>query len=377
MNFLNFRLDQTKRDGLARGLNVYTGKDFISNDYLGLTADLSFHKVLKEAVSQFDGNIAGSGGSRLLGGHQRFYDEVEEHLASFSQAESALFFSSGYQANVSLLSCLAGERDVFISDENNHASLIDGMRLSKGKKIIYKHNDMEHLSVLLKECQGQYKNIFIICESIYSMEGEAAPLQAIGNLVKEYDAKWVVDESHATGLFGKDGSGLINELGLRDRVLCTVHTAGKALGVAGAWVAGSKLLKEYLINFSRGFIFSTAPSPIQFLFVDKSINYLAKVLERGKAVLQYSHDMREKLKKKFVDCPVKILGENSPIIPVVLGSNEKVVEVSAGLREKGFAVGGVRYPTVPQGSARLRISMNYNNIGKTSEDLILSIKEAL
>ena len=374
-------MEQTEKNGLKRELRIHEGKDFISNDYLGLTTDLSFHKTLKEAVAQFDETLSGSGGSRLLGGHKKFYEDVEKRLAHFSQSESALFVSSGYQANVALFSCLAREGDVFLSDEYNHASLIDGMRLSQGEKIIYKHNDTEELAARLKECRGRYKNIFIVCESIYSMEGTLAPLSKISELADRYGGNLIVDESHATGLFGPAGSGLVNELGLREQVLATIHTAGKALGVAGAWIAGSNILKQYLIHFSRGVIYSTAPSPVQFLFVDESIRYLEKIIERSKAVLNGSNVMREKLKKAFLRHPVDIIGQNSPIMPIVLGDNQKVVNVSLRLREKGFAVAGVRYPTVPEGSARLRISMNYNNVGNPCEDLlnhlVPSIKEVL
>ena len=370
MNFLNFRMEQAGRDGLKRELNIYQGKDFISNDYLGLTTDLSFDKILKDAINQFDGMISGNGGSRLLGGHKKFCEKVEKRLATFSRTESALFFPSGYQANLALFSCLAREGDVFLSDEYNHASLIDGMRLSNGKKIIYKHNDTIDLETQLKKCQGRYENIFIVCESIYSMTGVQAPLKKISELAWQYGAEMIVDESHATGLFGPGGSGLVNEIGLRDRVLCTVHTAGKALGVAGAWIASCQHIKQYLVHFSRGFIYSTAPSPVQFLFVDKSVGYLDKIFERGKAVLRGAHIMREELKKYFTGHPINISNSHSPIVPIVLGNNQKVMRVSLRLREKGFAVAAIRYPTVPKEKAQLRISINCNNVGKTSEDLL-------
>ena len=360
-------MEQAEQNGLRRELNIYQGKDFISNDYLGLATDLSFHKVLKDAVYQFDGTLVGSGASRLLGGHKRFYEEVENRLAKFSQTEGALFFPSGYQANVALLSCLAREGDVFLSDEYNHASLIDGMRLSKGKKIVYKHNDIEELEALLQECRGRYKKAFIVCESIYSMEGTVAPLQKIIELANRYEAALIVDESHATGLFGPGGSGLVNALNLRERVFCTIHTAGKALGVSGAWIAGNCELKQYLVHFARGFIYSTAPAPIQFLFVDESIRYSKQISMRAQSVLSAAGMMREAL---------NISSQKSPVIPIVLGSNQKALETSLWLREKGFVVAAVRYPTVPKGSARLRISMNYNNIGE-SENLLLLLKEVL
>ena len=363
-------MEQAERDGLKRELNVSSGKDFISNDYLGLAADLSFHTVLKDAIFQFDGVLSGSGSSRLLGGQKDFYEDVEGRLATFSRTESALFFASGYQANLALVSCLAREEDVLVSDQYNHASLVDGMRLARGKKIIYQHNDMVALESRLRECRGIYKKIFLVCESVYSMEGEWASLIQISKLAKQYGAELIVDESHATGLFGPGGSGLVNELGLRDEILCTIHTAGKALGAAGAWIAGSNRLKKYLVHFSRAFIYSTAPSPIQFLLVDESVRYLDKIWERGKIVLTSSKVMREKLKKAFAGYSVEILGQDSPIIPIVLGENEKVIEVSSRLREEGFAVAAVRYPTVPVKSARLRISMNYNNVGRNSENLL-------
>ena len=366
MGFLNSRMEEAAQDGLKRDLNVSNGWDFVSNDYLGLSKDLSFHKALKDAIDRFDGALVGSGGSRLLGGHQKFYDRVEERLAVFSRAASALFFPSGYQANIALLSSLARGKDVILSDEYNHASLIDGIRLSYGDKVIYRHNDMEDLETRLRAIGRKYDNIFIVCESLYSMEGEQAPLSEIAALAENYGAKLIVDESHATGLFGPGGSGLVNELNLRNRVFCTVHTAGKALGCSGAWVAGGNSLKKYLVHFSRGFIYSTAPSPLQFLSVNESVRYLEKIPHRSREVLSASRRMREELGRYGV----AVLGDNSPIIPIVLGDNQKVMAVSGQLRERGFAVAAVRYPTVPEGSARLRISVNYNNMGRVAEDLL-------
>ena len=369
--FLSSRMEEAGRDGLKRKLNVSYGKDFMSNDYLGLTTDWDFHKILKDAVSRFDGAFSGSGGSRLLGGHKRFCEEVESRLAAFCQTESALFFPSGYQANVALLSCLSRKGDVVLSDEHNHASIIDGVRLSKGDKIIYKHNDVEELESRLQDCRIRYDNIFIVCESLYSMEGEHAPLQKISELAVKYGAKLIVDESHATGLFGYDGSGLVNELGLRDRIFCTVHTAGKALGTAGAWIACRDSLTQYMVNFSRGFIYSTAPSPMQFLFVDESIRYLNDIPHRREVVLADSRRAREKLKKAFVgEKDVAVLGDNSPILPIVLGDNQKVMTVASQLRKRGFAVAAIRYPTVPKGSARLRLSMGHDNSGRVHEELL-------
>ena len=363
MQSLNREIERAEREGLKRELSLCHGKDFISNDYLGLTRDLSFHKILKNAVDQFDSTLSGNGGSRLLGGNKEFCEEVEERLAQFSNAENALFFPSGYQANVSLMSSLVREKDVVLSDEYNHASLIDGIRLSKGEKIVYKHNDIEELEKKLWYCQGGYENIFITCESLYSMEGTHAPLQKISELAQKYEAKMIVDESHATGLFGPNGSGLVNSLDLREKVFCTVHTAGKALGVAGAWIAGSNRLKQYLVNFARGFIYSTAPSPVQFLFVDESVQYLKTIPGRRVRVLSGARWLRKQLE----ELSVEIGGDNSPIIPIILGDNEKVATMSSQLKEKSFSVAGIRYPTVPRGKARLRISVNHTNLSFLEE----------
>ena len=366
MDFLNSRMEEAKQNGLKRDLKTFCGRDFISNDYLGLRSDRSFNKVLKDAVLRFEGTLAGSGGSRLLGGHSDFCEAVEVRLAAFSQSEGALFFPSGYQANVALLSSLVGKGDVVLSDEYNHASLIDGIKLCKGDKVVYRHSDVLELETRLQECQERYNNIFIVCESIYSMEGDHTPLKKISELAESYGANVIVDESHATGLFGPGGSGMVNELGLRGRTFCTIHTAGKALGVGGAWIAGKDTLRKYLIHFSRGFIYSTAPSPVQFLFVDESIGYLKNIPHRSQAVLSGARWMREKLG----GYPVKVLGQNSPIVPIVLGDHQKVMKVSSRLKEKGFDVAAIRYPTVPEGQARLRISMNNNNVGRASAELL-------
>lgn len=336
------KLDALDRAGLRRSPRPPCGVDLSSNDYLGLATHPLIQARMAAAVCQ---EGAGSTGSRLLRGERECFRAVERRFAEFKRTECALYFSSGFLANIAVLSALAEDGDVIFSDQFNHASLIDGARLSRARRVIYRHNDIDDLARRMREetCEGQR---FVVTESLFSMEGDFAPLREYAQLCRELGAALIVDEAHAVGIYGQRGSGWIEACGAD--VLLSVNTAGKALGVAGAFVAGPEWAIEFLMQCARPFIFSTAPPPSLAAALEASLDVLAAEPERRPRLMGNAAHLRERL---------GIAGE-SQIIPVILGENERAVAVAAELQSSGFDVRAIRPPTVPKGTARLRISVN-------------------
>jgi 8-amino-7-oxononanoate synthase len=368
---LGKRTQSLEADSRRRFLMRRTGIDFSSNDYLGFSNDPELKKLAYEFLPELS---IGSTASRLLRGEDEIFQKIEERLAHFCSRSSALLFPSGYQANLGLLSSLLTSEDLVFSDEHNHASLIDGIRLSGAKRVIFKHSDLNSLYAALKETsKNQHGLKLIVVESLYGMGGDVAPLLSILELAEEFDCSVVVDEAHATGLWGdfenNRGGGLVQSLGMSHRVLATVHTAGKAMGVGGAWICGDSELKDYLVNFSRPFIFSTAPIPALAAFLLASLNHWNAVgITRAKEVLERADLFRKQFTKQNFDPRVQ-----GPITPIVLGSNEKALEVAGRLQAEGFDIRAIRPPTVPAGTARLRITNHWNQtsdqVGHLSEVL--------
>jgi 8-amino-7-oxononanoate synthase len=341
-----------------RSLGEIQGINLFSNDYLGLAE----HPQLKEAVVRAleSGTRAGGTGSRLLSGQTESWRELEEEFAKFAGTEAALFFGSGYAANVGMLAALVGPDDVVYSDLLNHASLIDGMRLSGARKVIYPHLDLNLLEERLrKDAAAPWRRI-IVTESIFSMNGDVAPLREIADLAGNYGAAMIVDEAHATGVHGPTGRGLAAQAGILSQVLATLHACGKALGSVGAFVCGPTIIKEHLINHARTFIFSTALPPYLAEQIRVALR-LAMGMEREREILKRrSFAMIRALRREGFDTA----NSNSQIVPVMIGTNEDTLKAAAHLQKAGFAVRGIRPPTVPQGQARLRLSLN----SKISED---------
>lgn len=334
-----------------RSLGEIRGVNFCSNDYLGLAE----HPELREAVIRAVQNTArvGGTGSRLLSGQAESWRELEEEFARFAGTEAALFFSSGYVANMGMLAALVGPDDVVYSDLLNHASLIDGMRLSGARKVIYSHLDLNALEDRLREDAGAPWRRIIVTESVFSMNGDVAPLREMAALAERYGAAMIVDEAHATGVHGPEGCGLAAEAKILPQVLATLHTCGKALGSAGAFVCGPAVLKEHLINHARTFIFSTALPPY-FAEQIRAALRLAIGMEREREMLKTrSHKIICALQREGFDTA----NSRSQIVPVILGDNENTLKAAAHLQKDGFAVRGIRPPTVPQGLARLRLSL--------------------
>jgi 8-amino-7-oxononanoate synthase len=334
--------------GLRRQLRLPAGIDLVSNDYLGLREDPRIRRRMQEALSELD---AGAGGSRLLRGHQEAYDRLEERLAAWCGAEAALLFGSGYAANVGLLQSLCGPDDLIVSDALNHASLVDGARLSGARKAIYPHCDVDAVAAILE--RPREGRAFVVTESLFSMDGDLAPLGDLCEVAERAGALVIVDEAHATGLYGARGSGRVEELGLRARVLATMHTGGKALGSGGAWVAGPWELRDTLMNHARTFVFSTAPLPVLTAALTAGLDVVTAEPHRRQEVFRKALLLREGLRQ----ADIAAAAHASPIVPIVIGDNTAAVALQEGLFAAGFDARAIRPPTVPEGTARLRVTV--------------------
>lgn len=374
-------LEERKKNNLLRTLNPVSARkggkiylkgkeyiDFSSNDYLGLSS----HPELKEAARDaLEGWGTGSSASRLLSGDSDIYHELEEKVADFKGKEASLVFNSGYQANLGIISALCKRGDVVFSDKLNHASIIDGILLSGAKFFRFRHNDTKHLESLLKKERKNSRSALIITETLFSMDGDRAPLKKIVALKEKYDSRLMVDEAHATGIFGEKGTGLTEEEGLTERIDLIMGTFSKGLGSFGAYLASSATVKDYLINFSRSFIYSTA-LPVPLIASNlRSLDLVKKEPQRRKVLLENSDYFRHKLK----NIGLNVKG-SSQIIPVILGDNQKAIEMSKKLQSMGYWVLPIRPPTVPDGQARIRFSLTYHHTKDILEKLINDIDKA-
>ena len=327
------------------------GVNFCSNDYLGLAEDPQLKLALLESVEH--AACVGGTGSRLLSGHHPSWDELEEEFAAFARMGAALYFANGYAANLGLLSSVLGKDDLVFSDALNHASLIDGIRLSGARRIIYAHLDFNALEKSLREHENEPCRKMIVTESVFSMDGDVADLRFMQELAARYGARLIVDEAHATAVHGPGGSGIVAAAGLTEEVLAVVHTCGKALASAGGFVCGSKTLREFLINHARTLIFSTA-MPVYIAGQIRAALRLAKTMNRERELLlERSRELAALLRADGWD----VSGTASQIIPVIIGSNDDALAAAQFLQERGFAIRAIRPPTVPAGSARLRLSL--------------------
>jgi 8-amino-7-oxononanoate synthase len=347
-------LDLLHEQSQFRALEILdrtAGINLCSNDYLGLSDDPRLKQAVIEAVARTE--AVASTGSRLLSGNSREWEEIESEFAGFAGTEAALYFGSGYAANVGLLSSLLKPGDTVFSDALNHASLIDGIRLSGAEKIIYPHGDLEFLERALRDHRDSSSARVIVSESVFSMEGDIAPIAALLELARKYGAELAIDEAHATGVCGPHGRGIAAELGLEREMLAVVHTCGKAFASAGAFVCGSSALKDYLINRARTFIFSTAMPPYLAGQLHAALA-LARAAESERAHL---HNIASALREGLAAAGLNSGTSTTHIVPVILGTNEIALHVARELQRSGFAVKAVRPPTVPPGTARLRVSL--------------------
>lgn len=320
-----------------------------SNDYLGINADV---EISRQFVSTYKGAL-GSGSARLLTGNTTCYDELEDLLANLFNKDKALLFNSGYHTNVGVFQALLTKKSVVFSDKLNHASIIDGLRLSGGEFFRYKHLDYEHLETLIQKHSTDYENIIIASESVFSMDGDIADIKKLVEIKKKYNAILIIDEAHAFGVFGRNGLGVCEQVNCIEDVDLIVATFGKSIGSYGGFAVGNRTLIEYLVNKARPFIFST-------LLPEISVEFSKFVIE---TILPFTYakrllllDNAEKLRTLLTSINVKTFG-SSQIVPVVLGENLKAVEISSKLIDCGYYLLPIRHPTVPKGTARLRVSL--------------------
>ncbi len=370
-------LAELRGAGLLRQMRLPQGVDLVSNDYLGLAEHPHIKERMRQAVGE---QPAGAGGSRLLRGHHRVFEQLESRLAAFSGTESALLFGSGYAANIGLLQAIVSDGDLIVSDERNHASLIDGIRLTKARTVIYPHQDLNALEAALQSPRNG--RAIVVTESVFSMDGDVTPLGEVARIAERHGAVLIVDEAHATGLYGARGSGRVEELGLCDRVLATTHTGGKALGSGGAWVAGSGVLRDVMVNKSRSFIFSTAPIPVLAAALEAGLDLLQREPERRLEVQRKSVLLREALSASNVHVPRYTPGDTvSPIVPIIVGANVAALALQSGLHAAGFDVRAIRPPSVAPGTARLRVTVRYpvsdRDLGRFAGEVAVLLQHAV
>ncbi len=368
--YLEKKLLERQQAGNLRSLKTQRAPvDFFSNDYLGLaTSGVLYDTPDVASLSQ----MTGSTGSRLLSGNNKITEELEEQIAHFHKADAALLFNSGYDANVGLLAAISNRHTTVIYDELCHASIIDGIKLGQApRQYKFKHNDIADLQHKLSKADGP---IIVVTESVFSMDGDIAPLQEIADITTAHNATLIVDEAHATGVFGEDGAGVVCMLGLQDKVFARVHTFGKALGCHGAGVVGSAVLKEYLVNFARSFIYTTALPLHAVHTISNAYNYLSAP--------SFSNDALHCLIGYFNAC---IVGSEmdgwqnsvSPIQALITSGNDRTKHIAALLQNEGMQVNPILSPTVPQGMERLRICLHSFNTEQQVDTLFEVLKSAL
>jgi 8-amino-7-oxononanoate synthase len=348
--------------------------NFSSNDYLGLANDPILKQAAIKAVEKFG---AGAGASRLICGSLAPFHELEESLAAFKKTEAALTFSTGYAAAIGTICALLGKEDIIVIDKLVHACIVDAARLSGAKLRVFDHNDLNDLEDILKwadkfskaESGKRKTEILVVTESIFSMDGDVAPLREIVGLKVKYGAWLMVDEAHATGLYGKNRRGLAEELGVSDQIEIQMGTLGKALGASGGYVCGSRALVDFLVNRARSFIFSTAPVPAAAAAANAGIHFLQS--NEGKARRDSLWQRVKQFNSKF-----KIQNSKFPgaIVPILIGNEAKTVEAAELLRVQTIFIPAIRHPTVARGKARLRVTLTAAHSSDDISRLVRALK---
>ena len=361
------------RKGRSRSLVAPAGIDFTSNDYLGLAQSKRLKDALRDAIDR--GVPVGAGGSRLLRGNHPEHEALEREAAAYFGAARALYFGSGYAANVALFSTLPQRDDIIVYDALIHASAHEGIAASRAPSIATSHNDADAVADAIRTWRraGGAGRPWIAVESLYSMDGDRAPLRELMELATQHDGFLVIDEAHATGVFGQGGRGLSEGLGHPENCI-TLHTCGKALGASGALILGPAIICDFLINRARNFIYSTAPSPLMAATVREALRVLADEPERRDKLAGLVSFASRKL-----EAATGMHSSKSQILPVVIGDNRRAVLIAERLRRGGFDVRPIRPPTVPEGTARLRISITLNvdetTVCRLFETLAVTLRE--
>ena len=372
MDYLKKKVDELKEAGLYKEVvsldgpseaeSIVIGKKVInlsSNNYLGFSNHPRLKEAAKKAIDEYG---AGAGAVRPIIGNMRIHDELEELLAKFKREEAVLVFQSGFNCNAGTIQAVTEAGDLILSDELNHASIIDGARLSKAKKVAYKHSDMEDLERILKETRDQYTNVLIITDGVFSMDGDIAKLPEIVEIAEKYNCMTYVDDAHSSGVLGQSGRGTVDHFDLHGRVDFTIGTLSKAIGVVGGYVAGKKVTVDWLKNRGRPFLFSTALPPAAVGAVIEAINMLMESEEYTDKLWENARYFKEKM---------SVLGFNTgesetPITPIIIGEESQAIEFSKKLFANGVFVSPIVFPTVPKGTGRVRCMVT---AGHTKEQL--------
>ncbi|WGS03196.1 8-amino-7-oxononanoate synthase (plasmid) [Bradyrhizobium sp. ISRA443] len=360
-------LHSLEKDNRLRGLKARAGVDFTSNDYLALASAPRMKKAMSVALES--GTPIGAGGSRLLRGNCREHEALEAEAAQFFGAETALFFGGGYVANFAVLTTLPQRGDLLVLDSLVHASIHEGARAGRAEFQISAHNDPQSVEHMIRDwrAQGGTGRVWIVAESLYSMDGDFAPLKDLVAIADRHDAFLIVDEAHATGVYGERGRGLTAPYERRENLL-VVHTCGKALGAAGALVTASGVLRDFMVNRCRPFIFATAPSPLMAIAVREALLILQEEPERQQRLAKLIAFAHRQISARGLQSP-----SDSQIVPYIVGDNGRAMRLASALQARGFDIRGIRPPTVPAGTARLRISLTLN----VAEDDVLAMLDAL
>ncbi|MCL9809596.1 aminotransferase class I/II-fold pyridoxal phosphate-dependent enzyme [Flavobacterium luminosum] len=360
------KLELRKQTNALRSLSVsHAVIDFSSNDYLGFAHSTEIFDETHQYLVERNFKTNGATGSRLISGNHILYLEAEKMIAQFHQAPSALLFNSGYDANVGFFSSVPQRTDVVLYDELSHASIRDGIQMTAARSYKFRHNDFEDLERLILKYQKEDTVLYVVTESVFSMDGDSPNFEELTALTTKYNVLLVVDEAHALGVFGEQGEGLIQYLGLQDKVFARIVTFGKALGCHGAVVLGSEDLKTYLINFARSFIYTTGLSPHSVATI---IVAYQKLISGTTAIQQLKHNIIHfNQEKHLLGLKPMFVFSKSAIQCAILPGNEKVKTVAANLQSKGFDVKAILSPTVPEGQERLRICLHsYNTLEEIS-----------
>jgi len=360
LNFLKEKIEELKKQGVYRELPVLEGANeaeiildgkkvinLSSNNYLGFANHPRLKKGAIEAIEKYG---AGAGAVRTIVGNMSIHEELEKLLAEFKREEAVFIYQSGFNCNAGTIQAITEKGDLIISDELNHASIIDGTRLSKADKAIFKHSDIDHLEQILKENRDKYNNVLIITDGVFSMDGDIAKLPEIVELAEKYEALTYVDDAHGSGVLGESGRGTVDHFGLHGRVDFSIGTLSKAIGVVGGYVAGSKTMYEWLNHRARPVLFSTTLPPAAAGAIIEAIKMLMETTEYTDRLWDNANYFKEKLGTLGFDTG----HSETPITPVIIGDEAKTMEFSRKLLEKGVFVSGIVFPTVPRGTGRVR-----------------------
>ncbi|GAA0841832.1 8-amino-7-oxononanoate synthase [Marinobacter szutsaonensis] len=372
-------IEERKQAGLYRTRRLVSGPQqpeltadgkpllsFCSNDYLGLANHPANIETLKNALPETG---LGGAASHLICGHHDAHHQLEERLARFTRRSSALFFSTGYMANMGVISALAGRGDTIFSDRLNHASIIDGCILSRARVRRYGHGDVAALEAMLAETDGHK---LVVTDGVFSMDGDIAPLRELARVCREHDALLVVDDAHGIGVLGPEGRGSVLDAGLTEEdVPVLIGTLGKAVGTSGAFVAGSELLMDYLVQKARTYIYTTAMPPAVAMATCTSLD----VIERGDYLRSHLEALIDRFRTGARALGYELMASHTPIQPIMVGTNEAALSLSKALEERGLLVTAIRPPTVPAGEARLRVTLSAAHRMADVDRLLTALKE--